>query len=133
MKRVIHIGMAGLVLAVGIVFVSCQDGIFEGTSGGGNLIITGLSGFNGQYIEVDGSSGGTTIGFKSSAAGSARIKISGGKVSAPVYNQSSFEQFKGNGNFTVNIKIYGDNTTSSTVSEQRAGLTVHFYSGGALL
>ena len=132
MKRVIHILIAALVLTMGLALVSCQDGIFEGTGGGGNLIITGLSGFNGQYIEVEGSSGSTAIGFKSSSGGNSRIKISGGKVTAPVYNQTTFSRYTGNDTFTITITIYANDSTA-TSSARKTCLSVRFYSGGALL
>jgi hypothetical protein len=122
--------MISLMVLAGIAVLSCTDGTFEGTGGGGNLNIVDLPGdYNGKYCEVSVTGQGleSPLTFGSSAQ---RIQIKDKAVKAPLYT-SAGEKYTGSQNLTVTVDLY-DEVIGGTSNIKKTYNDVKFYSGSAL-
>ena len=121
MKRIAYIVCIVFLLLAGLVFSGCKDGVFEGSGGGGNLIIldrTSVAGFqlNGKWIEVDGVKGSQRIGFNPT---NPRFKYSGRKLSKPLYDLDTKAQYTEANSFSFTVKVY-ENDSTATLLDSKA-------------
>ena len=121
-------------LAVGLVFLSCDTG-GGGSSSSGNVTITGLEDFNGKYV----------LGFGENTSGTEYeacngyskdsikcVKVSGGKAVFRVYqsnNSGPSTEFKGND--TIAFDIITTDSKSSVKESDMFSLMQAMFGGSA--
>ena len=128
MKTIIRLSIVALIILAGFITVSCTDGQNLGTGGAGNLNIIEIPlKYNGKYIAVITTIGSSNYSFYQTG----RIKISNGKIKAPLY-KSDNEKYNSTGTGTVTATIY-DNTTIATSITTNTFTEVKFYDGSAVV
>jgi len=131
MKNMLKLCMIGLMVLAGIAVLSCTDGTFEGTGGGGNLNIVNIpTEHYGKYCEV--SVTGSGVSLLSFDPSSPRIQIISETVKAPLYDATSEKYTGNNTNLSVTVNLY-DSVTGGTPNPTKSYNNVNFYSGSALV
>ena len=127
MKTILKLSVSVLILMTGFGFISCTNGENLGMGGSGNLNIIDIpSQYNNKFMDVSITDGGTYT-FKE------RIKISKGKVKAPLYN--GLTQYTGTtlSAIAVTATIYKAKTGSDTEYATNSIGTVKFYAGSGVI
>jgi hypothetical protein len=122
MKHLLKIVVIDLILIAG--FSSCTYGTFEGTGGGGNLIITNIPA---AYKSTQDETYTIEIGGNSTYKFSPAPKITGSKVSAPLYNDTTV--YTASGPVLLTFVIHKNGIEEARMSNK----IVNFFDGSGLV
>jgi hypothetical protein len=141
MRNILKVfGIIALVAVIGFSMAACDDdggggppgsGSNPGSGSGGTLIVTDIpSKYNGMYMSIAGGDGNIVIyGYKGGEQNNLP-RISGGRVSIPLWTYTNYrdERYSGNitGDFMGSIRI--NSTNSLQPSPNDPNVLIMFYS-----
>ena len=128
MKNTLKLCMIGLMVLAGIAVLSCTDGEFVGTDGGGNLNIIGIPSEY-KYCSVSVTGSGVTVPLTFNPE-SPRIAVKSGAVKAPLYTSEGLQYTNSNNGLTVTATVY-ETVDGPAIGTPKTFPPVKFYAGGS--